>query len=140
MSTVPTSQTPVPSVYVPWLGKADTNSRPDGSLSRTVTPVAVSAPRFESVIVNVMMSPTFGVASLTCLSMARSAYCGVSVTLAVLFSGSGSYSVPETVAVFVTGKGLPLVGLSTVAVMNRTGKSEVVSVPTVQVITRVSGL
>ena len=78
------------------------------------------------------MSPTFGVASLTCLSTAKSAYCGVSVTVSVLLSGLGSYSLPDTVAVLVTGAGAPLNGLSTVAVITRTGKSAVVTVPIVQ--------
>ena len=79
-----------------------------------------------------IVSPTFGVASLTCLSTAKSAYCGVSVTVSVLLSGLGSYSLPLTVAVLVTAAGVPLTGLSTVAVMMRTGKSDVVTVPTVQ--------
>ena len=79
------------------------------------------------------MSPTFGRASLTTLSTARSAYCGVSVTPSVLFDGSGSYSVPVTVAVFVTGCGIPgEAGASTVARIVRIGKSSVSTVPTVQ--------
>ena len=78
------------------------------------------------------MSPTFGVALLTCLSTARSAYCGVSVAVSVLLPGLGSNSLPDTVAVLVTGAGAPLTGLSTVAVITRTGKSAVVTVPIVQ--------
>ena len=94
--------------------------------------MAVSTPRFRTVIVNVTCPPTFGFGSSTTLSTARSAYCGVSVTLSVLFDGSGSYSVPVTVAVFVTAGGRPLVGRSTVARIVRIGKSLVVTVPTVQ--------
>ncbi len=78
------------------------------------------------------MSPTFGRALLTTLVMARSAYCGVSVTWSVLFDVSGSYSVPVTVAVFVTAGGRPLEGRLTVARIDRVGKSDDVTVPTVQ--------
>ena len=39
--------------------------------------------------VKVIVSPTLGVASLTVLVSARSACCGVSVALAVLFAGVG---------------------------------------------------
>ena len=58
-------------------------------------------------IVKVTLSPTFGVASLTVLSTARSAArCGVSVALAPLFPLTGSnWSEWEIVAVFVRASG-----------------------------------
>ena len=118
---------------MPSLAVASTNCKPAGSWSSTVTFVAVSAPRFESVIVKVMVSPTLGVASLTTLVTARSAYWGVSVTLSVLLEGSGSYSRPETVAVFVTGCGMPGdVGAVTVAVTVSVAEPPAATVPTVQ--------
>ena len=59
------------------------------------------------VTVKVIWSPTLGVASLTVFATARSARCGVSVALAVLFAGLASYA-PEAamVAVLVRGSGL----------------------------------
>ena len=50
-------------------------------------------------------------------------------SLSVLFEGSGSYSVAETVAVFVS---VPPVGLVTFAKITRVGVSAVVTLPTVQ--------
>src|SRR5437588_302259 len=91
VSTVPTFQTPVPLVYVPWLVVADRNVRPAGIWSCTVTLVAVSGPVSLSVMVQVMVSPTLGVELLTALVRARSACCGVSVTLALLLAEFGSY-------------------------------------------------
>ena len=79
-----------------------------------------------------MTSPTFGRALLTTLVTARSAYCGVNVSVSVLFKGSGSYSRPETVAVFVTAGGMPAGdGALTVTTIRRVGKSFVVTVPIV---------
>jgi hypothetical protein len=67
-----------------------------------------------SVTVNVTVSPTFGVESLTAFVTARSACCGVSVTEAVLSPGFGSnWSTCETVAVFVRGSGDTTVAAST---------------------------
>ena len=42
--TVPTVQSPVALLYVPWLGTADTNDTPAGRRSLTCTPVAVFGP------------------------------------------------------------------------------------------------
>src|SRR6516165_6213221 len=89
-STVPTVQRPDVPLYVPWLGEADTNVRPAGNRSWTDTFVAGSGPRSASPTVNVIVSPTLGVGSLTDLVSDRSARSGVSVALAVLLPGSGS--------------------------------------------------
>src|SRR4051812_26015118 len=80
--TVPTLQTPVVGVYVPWLGLVDRSVRPAGSRSCRVTLVAALGPLFDTATRNVIVSPTLGVASLTVLATTRSACCGVSVTLA----------------------------------------------------------
>src|SRR5712671_5637689 len=58
----PRFQSPLPAVYVPWLGLAETNVSPAGSTSVTTTLVAGSAPRFCAVIVNVTLVPTAGFA------------------------------------------------------------------------------
>ena len=72
--TVPTFQLPLAESYVPWLGVADTKSSPEnGNRSCTSTSWATLGPAFESVTVKVMVSPTFGVASLTVFTTARSA-------------------------------------------------------------------
>ena len=55
-----------------------------------MTPVAASGPGLVRVMVKVIVSPTLGVASLTVLVTARSACCGVSVTLALLLLATGS--------------------------------------------------
>ena len=95
--------------------------------------MAVSAPRFRTVIVNVICPPTFGFGSSTTLSTARSAYCGVSVTLLVLFDGSGSYwSLVCTLAVLVAGCGTPEVGGRTVARIESVRAKSVSTVPTSQ--------
>jgi hypothetical protein len=81
-ATVPTCQTPVPASKLPWLGAADRNCRPAaGNWSVTSTPWATLGPRFESVIVNVTVSPTLGVGSSTVLTTARSAVLAVIVTV-----------------------------------------------------------
>src|SRR6516164_3795451 len=56
-STAPTSQTPVPGVYVPRLGLNDRSVSPAGSRSWTVTLLAASGPRSLRVTVKVMVSP-----------------------------------------------------------------------------------
>src|SRR4030095_14419218 len=110
-----------------WLGVAETNVSPAGSRSVTATLVAASGPLFVRVIVNVMVSPTLGVALLTVFATARSAPSGVSVALAVLFAVLGSnWSLKEMVAVFVVAGGLP-----TVAVIVSVRGTPVVTVPTV---------
>ena len=53
--------------------------------------VTVLGPALLSVPVNVIVSPTFGVALFTVLLSARSACCGVSVALALLLLALGSY-------------------------------------------------
>src|SRR5262245_15472345 len=88
--TVPTVHTPVPLSYVPWLGVADTNVKPAGSRSLSSTLVAAFGPSSRTVPVNVIVSPTFGCASLTVCVIVRSARWGVIVALAVLFAGFGS--------------------------------------------------
>ena len=118
---------------MPAEGLADTNVRPLGSGSAIVTPVAASMPRFRSVTVNVTCPPTFGFGLLTIFSTARSAYCGVSVTLSVLFDGSGSYwSLELTLAVLVDGCGTPETGGRTSASIWSVRAKSVSTVPTVQ--------
>jgi hypothetical protein len=56
----------------------------------TLTPVAVPGPLSVSMTVNVIVSPTFGVESLTVFANARSACRGVSVALALLLAVLGS--------------------------------------------------
>ena len=81
--------------------------RPGGSTSVTCTPVATSGPLLVRVTVKVMTSPTLGVASLTVLVRARSAWSGVSVALALLLAVFGSnWSARLTVAVLVRASGL----------------------------------
>src|SRR4029077_20057471 len=88
--TVPTVQIPVPLLYVPWLGVADTKVKPAGKRSVTCTLVAELGPRSLNCTVNVMVSPTLGVALLTVLVTARSACCGVSPAPALLLAALGS--------------------------------------------------
>ena len=77
--TVPTVQTPVPALYEPWLGVALTyvSSALTGKVSVNFTLWAVLGPLFVTVTVNVIVSPTFGVALLTVFTTARSAELGV---------------------------------------------------------------
>src|SRR5262245_36032338 len=103
---VPTSQTPVLGLYAPRLGFDDTSVSPAGKRSFTRTPVAVFGPALVKVIVNVIVSPTLGVLSLTVFVKARSACWGVSLALAALLVVLGSnWSVAEMVAVFVLAAG-----------------------------------
>src|SRR5262245_64490869 len=126
--SVPTTHSPVAGSYVPWLGVADTKVRPAGRRSVTSTPVASSGPLLVNVTVNVIWSPTFGVASLTVLSMARLARWGVSVALAVLLALLGSnWSLSVTVAVLVRA-----MGLVTAAVIVSTVWVPLASAPTSQ--------
>ena len=109
------------------------NVSPVGRRSRTATPFASSAPRFVTSMVNVTCPPTFGAGSSTVLETARSAYRGVSVTLSVLFDGSGSYwSLDRTLAVLVCGCGTPNVGGRTIAWIDSTRAKSVSTVPTSQ--------
>src|SRR5262245_43408616 len=87
---VPIAQTPLVLLYVPWLAVAETKVTPAGNWSVRVTPVAASGPVFRRVIVKVIWSPTLGVGLLTAFVTARSACCGVSVAVAVLFPANGS--------------------------------------------------
>src|SRR5262249_35016341 len=103
----PTLHRPGPLVYEPRGGAAATDPRGRGSRARTATLVAASGPALLRVTVKVMVSPTLGVALLTALARARSACCGVSVALAVLFVVSGSnWSAWLTTAVLVWAFGL----------------------------------
>ncbi|MBO9678450.1 MAG: hypothetical protein J7556_09440 [Acidovorax sp.] len=107
----------------------DTNARPAGSRSCTVTLVAAFGPLFTSVTVNVTVSPTFGAALLTDLASAKSACCGVTVALAVLLAGLGSdWSEARTAAVLTCR-----FALATVAWICNVGDAPVVTVPTVQI-------
>ena len=93
-----------------------------------MTPVAASGPTLDRETVKVIVSPTFGVGSLTVLLTRRSACWGVSVALAVLLPWSGSnWSAALIVAVLVWAS-----GLATVAVMVRVWGAAVVTVPTAQ--------
>src|SRR5262249_49075911 len=113
-TTVPTVHSPVLESYVPWVVVADTNVNPEGSRSVTWAPVAVSGPLLLSVTVNVTVSPTLGVGSLTVFASARSACCGVAVVLAALLPVLGStWAEWVIVAVFVCGPGLVTVTRST---------------------------
>src|SRR5207302_8668254 len=91
VSTFPTVHRPVPLLYAPWLGVAETNIKPAGRASCTVTLVAELGPASLSVIVNVIVSPTLGLVSLTVLVRTRSACWGVSLTEALLLFALGSY-------------------------------------------------
>jgi hypothetical protein len=76
-------------------------------VSCTVTFVAAPGPAFDNVTVQVKFVPTPGVAVLDVFVTARSACCGVSVALAVLFAVFGSViSEALIVAVFVRAAGL----------------------------------
>src|SRR5437899_10727032 len=88
--TVPTLHRPVPLLYAPWLGVAETKVKPAGRASCTVTLVAELGPASLSVMVKVIVSPTLGVGLLTVLVNTRSACCGVSVALALLLAVLGS--------------------------------------------------
>jgi hypothetical protein len=125
--TVPTVHTPLIRTYLPRLGLADTNVSPAGSRSVTWTFVAASGPLFESVTVNVIVSPTFGVASLTFFASARSACCGAAVEPSLLLPELGSaWSACAIDAVFVYA-----LGETTVAVICSVCGALVVTVPTV---------
>ena len=106
-STVPTVQTPVPALNVPWLGAAERYCRPPvGNVSVISTLLAESGPRFETVTVNVIVSPTFGFGSLTVLATARSASRVEIVDSPLSFVWSGSnWLVVETAATFVNEPG-----------------------------------
>ena len=82
---------------------ADTNARPGGSASATVTDWAASGPLFVTVTVKVTLEPTSGVAMSTLLAMTRSASLASTWTDVVSFAGTGSKVVVVTVAVLVIG-------------------------------------
>ena len=67
----PTAHTPVPELYEPTDGVADTNVRPAGSRSATDTPEAASGPPLLTVTVNVTLLLIAGVALLTDFVTAR---------------------------------------------------------------------
>ena len=87
---MPTVQTPVTLLYVPWLAVGRHEGHARGQQVGDVTPVAASGPLLVRVMVKVIVSPTLGVGLLTDLVTARSACCGVSVALAVLLPVFGS--------------------------------------------------
>src|SRR6202022_473247 len=102
LEIAPMSQMPVPLVYVPWAGVAETNASPAGRRSVICTPVASEGPLLVTVIVNVTLEPTVTVPLLAILATAMSALettlvRSVAVSFAVLTSPP-----PETVAVLVT--------------------------------------
>src|SRR6266446_22370 len=126
--TVPTVHRPVPLLYVPWLGVAETKAKPAGRASCTVTLVAELGPASLSVMVNVIVSPTLGLVLLTVLARTRSACWGVSLTEALLLLALGSYwSAWLTEAVFVW-----TLGLTTLARICKVCSVAVVTLPTVQ--------
>src|SRR6516165_7944546 len=91
---------------------ADTKVNPAGKASLTLTFVAASGPLLLRVTVKITVSPTLGVASFTVLVNARSACCGVTVTLAWLLVEFGSnWSEWLIVAVFVSAFGLATVAM-----------------------------
>src|SRR5262245_54902694 len=72
-----------------------------------MTPVAASGPMSVSVIMYVMTSPTLGMGLLTVLVSCRSACCGVSVALVLLWAAVGSsWLAWVTVAVLVWATGM----------------------------------
>ena len=81
---------------------------------------------------NSIVSPTFGVGSLTILKTARSACSGVSVALLVLLPGFGSGVVEVAVAVLVWGSAGPEDGVSTVATIVSVSTAPEATLPTVQ--------
>ena len=85
-----------------------------------------------TVISYTIVSPTFGVVSLTTLKTARSACFGVTVESSVLFSGFGSGVVEVATAVFVRAGAGPDDGAVTVATMVRKLDWSDSIVPTVQ--------
>src|SRR2546430_4495545 len=102
LATAPMSHTPVPLVYVPWLGVAETNVSPAGSWSVICTPVASEGPLLVTVIVKVTFDPSVTVPLLASLATAMSARETTFVrSVAVSFAVSTSPP-PETVAVLVT--------------------------------------
>src|SRR6185312_9912065 len=98
--TAPTLHRPVLGSYVPWLGFALTKFSPAGNRSVTCTPVASDGPLLVRVTVKVMVSPTLGVASLTDLVTARSAW-GVRLLMSVSLALAGLVSVTPTGGVTV---------------------------------------
>src|SRR5438132_905872 len=128
VSTFPTVHRPVPLLYAPWLGVAETKVKPAGRASCTVTLLAEFGPASLSVMVKVMVSPTLGVGLLTVLVNTRSACCGVSVALALLLAVLGSnWSAWLTAAVLVWA-----LALTTLARICKLCGVVVVTVPTVQ--------
>src|SRR5437870_13884583 len=91
VSTFPTVHRPVPLLYAPWLGVAETKVKPAGRASCTVTLVAELGPASLSVMVKGIVSPTLGLVLLTVLARTKSACCGVSVTEVPLLLLLGSY-------------------------------------------------
>ena len=102
---------------------------PDGTVSDTVTPVAVLGPLLVSVTVNVMESPWFGVVSLTILASSRSATApAVADACAESFPATLSTSFSAvTVAVLVI-----VAVVSAVPVMVKVSNAPLASEPTVQ--------
>ena len=95
VSTLPESTSPtvhLPELYVPTEGVTFFTSSPVRlpSGSDTSTPAAVLGPRFWSVTVNVIVSPTWGRGLSTVLVTTRSASCGSVGVLAVLLPSFGS--------------------------------------------------
>src|SRR5438105_12920735 len=99
----PMFQTPVPLLYVPALGVADTNVKPAGSWSVICTPVPFDGPALVTVIVKSTFEPTAALPLLAIFATAMSA-CEVTAVR----SDEESFPVltsppPDTDAVFVSG-------------------------------------
>src|SRR5207253_1282526 len=99
----PMFQTPVPLLYVPALGVADTNVKPAGSWSVICTPVALDGPAFVAEMVKSTLEPTAALPLLAIFARPMSAWDVIVVT-----SDAESFPVltsppPETDAVLVSG-------------------------------------
>ena len=122
----PTVQTPVPELYDPTDGVADTNVRPAGSRSATDTPEEASGPPLLTVTVNVTLLLIAGVALLTDFVTARFASGTFTVADAELLPATGSVLVVEAVAVFVSK-----VCVVTVATSDSVAEAPLLRFPTV---------
>ena len=116
------------------LGSADTNVIPVGRLSNTMTLVAVAFDSVElaAVIVYEIVWPSFGVSSSTVFVTDRFTELTVTSSMSVLSPGFGSVWSPMISAVL--GSVMPVVPVSTVAVITRVstspmGSSAIVHLP-----------
>src|SRR5581483_2729643 len=104
-----------------------TKVRPDGSTSLTWTLVAESGPLLARLMVKVISSPTLGAALLTVLVIARSALCGVTGALSMLFVVSESNWSRWVMLTMFSWE----LGLTTVAVILNVAVPPLATLPTV---------